>query len=119
MNGAVLYIDDNQDNTLIIARLFRRTRLDLQLHTASNGAEGIQAAARHRPDLILFDNRLPGTSREHVRRQPGPRRDPRHHLQRRQRPGDRRRTPRRGRRRVLANPFGINQLLALIERYLP
>jgi CheY-like chemotaxis protein len=66
MNGAVLYIDDNEDNILVVQRVLRRARPDIQLHTARTGGDGIRAAASIRPDLILLDNRLPDTSGEQV-----------------------------------------------------
>ncbi len=102
MNGAILYIDDNQDNILVVQRLLSRARPDIRLHTASTGSDGITAAIDTRPALILLDNRLPGTSGEQVLRQlaarPGHRRNPRHHPQRRLRPGDRQGAARGGRR---------------------
>jgi len=69
MTGTVLYIDDVQDNVLLVQRLLRQARPDIELHAASTGADGVTAAAGTRPDLILLDNRLPGTSGAQVLRQ--------------------------------------------------
>jgi CheY-like chemotaxis protein len=69
MNGAVLYIDDDEDNIFLLQRLFIRSCPDIQLHTAVTGHDGIRAAIGHQPDLILLDNRLSDTSGEQVLRQ--------------------------------------------------
>jgi CheY-like chemotaxis protein len=69
MNGVVLYIDDNQDNILLVKRLLKRTRPDIQLHTVSTGRDGTRAAIDIKPTLILLDNRLPDTNGEQVLRQ--------------------------------------------------
>jgi len=69
MNGTVLSIDDNQDNLLVVQRLLKRARPDIQLCTAMTGADGIQAATGNQPALILLDNRLPDSSGEQVLRE--------------------------------------------------
>jgi CheY-like chemotaxis protein len=69
MNATVLYIDDSPDNLLLVQRLLKRARPDIQLHTATTGRDGIQTAASTQPALILLDNRLPDTSGEQVLRQ--------------------------------------------------
>ena len=56
--GTILYIEDNAVNALIVGELVAR-RPDLRLHLAETGAEGLLAAARHLPDLILLDMQLP------------------------------------------------------------
>jgi CheY-like chemotaxis protein len=58
----VLYIDDNEDNILVVQRLFKRRCPDVQLHTAMTGLNGIWTAIDVQPALILLDNRLPDTS---------------------------------------------------------
>jgi two-component system sensor histidine kinase/response regulator len=68
MNGVVLYIDDDEDNILVVQRILKRTRPDIQLHTASTGRDGTRAATDVKPTLILLDNRLPDTSGEQVLR---------------------------------------------------
>ena len=69
MNGVVLYIDDSQDNILIVQRLLRRKCPDVQLRTAMTGRDGITAAIDDQPTLILLDNRLPDTSGEQLLRE--------------------------------------------------
>jgi len=55
---AVLYIEDNPVNALIISELLAR-RDDVALHLAGDGAEGLDTAMRLRPALILLDMQLP------------------------------------------------------------
>jgi CheY-like chemotaxis protein len=122
MNGTVLYIDDDEDNILVVQRLLRRARPDIQLHTASTGRDGITAAIDNQPALILLDNRLPGTSGEQVLRQlaasPATAAIPVIILS-----GDTGRVTVKellaaGAADFLAKPFDIHQLLAIIERHL-
>jgi CheY-like chemotaxis protein len=69
VNGVVLYIDDNQDNILLVQRLCKRRCPDVQLHTAATGRDGIRAAIDDWPALILLDNRLPDTCGDQILRQ--------------------------------------------------
>jgi CheY-like chemotaxis protein len=69
VNGVVLYIDDSQDNILIVQRLLKRKCPDVQLRTAMTGRDGITAAIDDQPTLILLDNRLPDTSGEQLLRE--------------------------------------------------
>jgi CheY-like chemotaxis protein len=123
MNDTVLYIDDTEDNILVVQRLLRRRRPDIQLHTAGTGRDGIEAAADIQPALILLDNRLPDTNGEQVLRQlaasPATAAIPVIILS-----GDTGRAVvgellAAGAAEFLAKPFDIHQLLAIIGRYLP
>jgi len=123
VNGTVLYIDDGQDNILLVQRLLNRTRPDIQLHTAKTGADGTRAAIDHQPALILLDNRLPDTSGEQVLRQlaahPATAAIPVIILS-----GDSGQLTvegllAAGAADFLAKPFDIHQLMAIIGRYLP
>jgi CheY-like chemotaxis protein len=69
MNATMLYIDDGEDNLLLVRRLLKRARPDIELHTAATGSDGIETAASVQPGLILLDNRLPDSSGEQVLRQ--------------------------------------------------
>ena len=122
MNGVVLYIDDNQNNILLVQRLCERRCPDVQLHTAVTGRDGIRAAIDDRPALILLDNRLPDTSGEQVLRQlaatPATATIPVVILS-----GDSNAAIvndllAAGAADFLAKPFDIHQLLAMIGRYL-
>src|SRR5262245_45561686 len=53
----ILYIEDNEDNILILKR--RLGRIGYDVWFAMDGAEGIRMAAELKPDLILMDLSLP------------------------------------------------------------
>ena len=53
----ILYIEDNEDNILILKR--RLGRLGYEVACALDGAEGLRMAAELKPDLILMDLSLP------------------------------------------------------------
>ena len=53
----ILYIEDNEDNILILKR--RLGRQGYEVISAMDGAEGIAMVAEHKPDLILMDLSLP------------------------------------------------------------
>ena len=70
----VLYVEDNPANLLLVERLIAR-RSDLKLLSAATGRIGIQLARDHKPDLILLDINMPGSSGfevlESLRKDPG------------------------------------------------
>jgi CheY-like chemotaxis protein len=68
MSHTVLYIDDSDDNLVLVERMLRR-REDVWLRVARTGREGIDAALGDPPSLILLDNRLPDGSGLQVLRQ--------------------------------------------------
>jgi two-component system sensor histidine kinase/response regulator len=122
MNGVVLYIDDDQNNILIVQRLLKRTRPGIQLHTARTGRDGTRAAIDIKPTLILLDNRLPDSSGEQVLRHlatnPATAAIPVIILS-----GDSGRVTvnellAAGAADFVAKPFDIHQLLATMDRYL-
>jgi CheY-like chemotaxis protein len=53
----ILYVEDNEDNIYMLR--LRLERKGLQVIVAHDGEQGIAAAARERPDLILMDLSLP------------------------------------------------------------
>ena len=53
----ILYVEDNEDNILILKR--RLGRLGFEVAFAMDGAEGIAMANELQPDLILMDLSLP------------------------------------------------------------
>lgn len=69
MPPAVLYIDDNEDNLRLVARILGRYRADTELLVAATGLDGLRTAIESRPGLILLDNRLPDATGAQVLRQ--------------------------------------------------
>lgn len=70
MRYTVLYIDDSDDNLVLVERILRR-REDVWLRVARTARDGIDAALGDPPSLILLDNRLPDGSGLQVLRQLG------------------------------------------------
>ena len=123
MSGVVLYIDDNQDNILLVQRLLRHARPDIELRTAATGADGVRMASDCQPALILLDNRLPDGNGQQVLRSlaanPATAEIPVIILS-----GDSGHVTVKellaaGAADFLAKPFEVDQLLGAIGRYLP
>ena len=57
MSIKILTVDDSRTIRMIIQRAFRP--YDSVICEAPNGAEGLVAAARERPDLIILDITMP------------------------------------------------------------
>ena len=57
MNKRILVVEDQEDNRAILRDLL--TASDFEYLEATNGMEGVDAAERERPDLILMDIQLP------------------------------------------------------------
>jgi len=53
----ILYVEDNEDNVYMLRR--RLAKLGYDMLVAEDGAKGVEAARRERPDLILMDLSLP------------------------------------------------------------
>ncbi|UCD69159.1 MAG: response regulator [Betaproteobacteria bacterium] len=58
MSKRILVIEDQEDNRTIIRDLLAAN--DFEVIEAVTGEEGVAAAAREKPDLILMDIQLPG-----------------------------------------------------------
>ena len=121
MNSVVLYIDDNEDSILVVQRLLRR-HPDVQLCTAMTGRDGVRTAIGEQPALILLDNRLPDASGGQILRElaatPATAAIPVVMLS-----GDSGRVTvdellAAGAADFLAKPFNLDQLVAIIRRYL-
>jgi CheY-like chemotaxis protein len=54
----ILYIEDTENNRILVERKLRRTGYDVV--SAENAEAGLAVAARELPDLILMDMGLPG-----------------------------------------------------------
>ncbi|MGK9165742.1 response regulator [Inquilinus limosus] len=55
--ATILYVEDNEDNIYMLSARLKRRGFDVV--AARDGAEGVEAAGRERPDLILMDLSLP------------------------------------------------------------
>jgi two-component system, cell cycle response regulator DivK len=53
----ILYVEDNEDNVYMLVRRLRRH--GFEVIAAGDGAQGVEAARRERPDLVLMDLGLP------------------------------------------------------------
>jgi CheY-like chemotaxis protein len=53
----ILYVEDNEDNVYMLVRRLRRHGFEVIV--AADGARGVEAARRERPDLVLMDLSLP------------------------------------------------------------
>jgi CheY-like chemotaxis protein len=122
MNGVVLYIDDNEDNIVLLQRLFKRKCPDVQLHTAMTGGDGVRVAIDDQPALILLDNRLPDASGEQVLRDlaaaPATAAIPVVILSGDTNPATVNELLAAGAADFLGKPFEASQLLAIVGRYL-
>lgn len=58
MAQTILYVEDNDDNALMIQLILKREGFTVQI--AKDGETGLQLARELRPDLILLDYHLPG-----------------------------------------------------------
>jgi len=58
MNKRVLVVEDHEENRRILRLLLTSASIDMI--EAVTGEEGVAAAERERPDLILMDIQLPG-----------------------------------------------------------
>src|SRR6516162_2173612 len=56
----VVIIDDDARVASILGDLVLAMRTQYSVETASNGAAGLEAVRRERPDLVLLDLRMPG-----------------------------------------------------------
>jgi len=65
MSPTVLYVEDNEDNIVLVERLLRR-RPHLGLLIARDGADGLRQAVDATPALVLLDRRLPDMPGEEV-----------------------------------------------------
>jgi CheY-like chemotaxis protein len=121
MSHTVLYIDDSDDNLVLVERILRR-RGDVSLRVARTGRDGIEAATGDPPGPILLDNRLPDSNGLQVLRElaasPATAAVPVVVLS-----GDSGQAMVKdllaaGASDFLAKPFAVGDLLALIARYL-
>ena len=56
----VLYVEDNMYNLMLFDDVMR-TRDDIEVRMAQNGAQGFEVASSWQPDVLVLDGRLPDT----------------------------------------------------------
>jgi CheY-like chemotaxis protein len=117
----ILYIEDNEDNVYMLRH--RLERKGIEVLVASDGAEGIAAAGRERPDLILMDLSLPvidgWEAARRLKSAPGTRAIPIIALSAHAMAGDRERALAAGCDDYDTKPVDLKGLLAKIEALLP
>ncbi|MGE5523222.1 MAG: response regulator [Rhodospirillaceae bacterium] len=115
----ILVIEDTEDNRQILRDLFGT--VGYELIEAETGEEGVTAAERERPDLILMDVQLPGidgyeTTRR-IRALPGMEAVPIIAVTSYAFADDRRKAREAGCDDYVAKPFSPKELLAKVRQY--
>ena len=115
-----LIVDDNDDNLVLLS--YALEELGYSTVQASCGADAIELATSHTPDLILLDVLLPDISGlavvKHLRRQPSTRRVPIIAVTALARPVERSKIIAAGFTAYIAKPYMLDELYVLIRRYL-
>lgn len=120
-HGIVLYIEDNRSNVQLLRRLLER-RPGVRLLAAGSGRDGIEAARRELPGLILLDLHLPDMRGEEVLQRlladPRTARTPVAVLSADATGAQRERLLAAGARAYVTKPFALSTVLALIDEHL-
>lgn len=121
MSKRILVVEDQEDNRKIVRDLV--TASGYELVEAATGEEGLEAAARERPDLILMDIQLPGIDGYEVTRRIKANPDLRHipiiAVTSFALSGDDKKAFAAGCDGYVTKPFSPRLLLAKIREYLP
>jgi two-component system cell cycle response regulator DivK len=117
----ILYVEDNEYNRKIVRQLFSRT--SYRLIEAVDGEEGIAAAQRELPNLILMDVQLPkisGLDATRTLKADTRTKDiPIVVITSFALSGDREKAAEAGASSYLAKPYSPRELLDLVRQYLP
>lgn len=121
-NRVVLYIEDDQSNATLVAKLLTR-RPHTELHIAVTARDGVQAAIDRQPALILLDNHLPDATGAEILRKLASAQPtatiPVIIISGDSGIGAAGELRAAGAAGFLAKPYDIHQFLAIIDRYLP
>ena len=121
MTKRILVIEDTEDNRQIVRDLLESA--GYELIEALDGIEGVAAAERESPDLILMDIQLPGIdgyeATRRIRAVPGLAKVPIIAVTSYALSGDEAKTRAAGCDGYVAKPFSPRQLLAKIREFLP
>lgn len=117
----ILHVEDNPSNRKVVQHIFRT--VDYRLTEATDGEEGVAAARRELPDLVLLDMQLPKLSGYDVARalkaDEGTRHIPILAVTSYALAGDETRAMEAGCDGYLPKPFRPHQLLEHLEKLLP
>ena len=117
----ILVVEDTEDNRQIIRDLM--TSAGYELIEAVDGIEGVAAAEREKPDLILMDIQLPGIdgyeATRRIRMLPELAKVPIIAVTSYALSGDEAKTRAAGCDGYVAKPFSPRQLLAKVREFLP
>ena len=121
MTKRILVVEDTEDNRQIIRDLM--TSAGYELIEAVDGIEGVAAAEREKPDLILMDIQLPGIdgyeATRRIRMLPELAKVPIIAVTSYALSGDEAKTRAAGCDGYVAKPFSPRQLLAKVREFLP
>jgi len=121
MTKRILVVEDTEDNRQIIRDLM--TSAGYELIEAVDGIEGVAAAEREKPDLILMDIQLPGIdgyeATRRIRGIPALVKVPIIAVTSYALSGDEAKTRAAGCDGYVAKPFSPRQLLAKVREFLP
>lgn len=121
-SGTVLYVEDNPVNLKLMQIALSR-RKEIRLVTAISAEDGLEMAERERPDLILLDINLPGMDGYEglraMKQHPVLSRIPVAAVTANAMKGDRERGLEAGFVDYVTKPFKVDELYALLDRWLP
>jgi two-component system, cell cycle response regulator DivK len=121
MSGRILVVEDTEDNRQIMRDLL--SNAGYELVEAVTGEDGVAAAARERPDLILMDIQLPVMdgyeATRRIKADPATRGIPIIAVTSYALSGDEEKARAAGCDGYVAKPFSPRQLLAKVREYLP
>lgn len=117
----VLIVEDNEDNLLLLVHTLEV--LNCQTLTATNGESAIALARQHQPDLILADIMLPTLDGfeliAQLQRWPETQEIPMIAVTAMARVEDQERIMAAGFREYLSKPYLLDDIQALVDRYIP
>jgi CheY-like chemotaxis protein len=115
--GHILVVEDNLDNYELVRTILEIAGYDTFL--AVNGRDGVNAARKQKPDLILMDMALPEMdgwdATKHIREDPETAHIPMVALTAHTLPRERKRALDAGVDAYLSKPFDANQFIRLVE----
>jgi CheY-like chemotaxis protein len=115
--GHILVVEDNLDNYELVHTILEIAGYDSFL--AVNGRDGVNAARKQKPDLILMDMALPEMdgwdATKRIREDPETAHIPLVALTVHTLPGERKRAMEAGVDAYLSKPFDANQFIQLVE----